>query len=167
MDQKDREGLDYKKELVNLIESGKLKLADLNGNIIDLSNEEENEEPKSENIPAKSEQEEEEEECDNNFQSKFLGMKKKLDDFPIIIAKLNTELNMMTKAIPAVGSLSSDDENLEAFIWKFNISFEWNNKNICLPISSVEDIKTLDEALTDEKIHHDVVCFNSYILFSR
>lgn len=167
MNSKEQEGLDYKKTLLKLIETGKLNLRDLNGNTIELSDGEE-EESNSENEPAerekekeKEEEEKEEKKDDENFQAKFLEMKKKLDEFPNIIAKLNTELRMMTKGTPVVAALQSRNSDLDAFIWKFNISFDWDNKNIRLPISLVDDIKILNAALTDEIIYHDIVSFDS------
>lgn len=164
MDLKDQDGLEYKRALIKLLERGRLNLTDLEGNLIDLSKEEEEEDvTKSENESAETENEEGEEGA-KNFQSKILEMKEKLDEFITMVAKLNTELNMMTKAIPAVGAFCHlEDVNLESFVWKFNINFEWDNKNVCLPILLVDDIKILDDALADEIIYHDIVSFDSIL----
>lgn len=97
-----------------------------------------------------------------NFQTKLLEVKKCMDDFPTIISKLSAELEMLQN-VPA--SSYNNNSNLETFIWRFHISFDWNEKHIALPIKQPEDIDTLNTALTDEHIYLDVVSFLGRRLF--
>lgn len=50
---------------------------------------------------------------------------------------------------------------METFVWKFNITIEWKNKEtLALPIQQMEDIEKLNDALNEEEIHHTVVSFD-------
>lgn len=89
-----------------------------------------------------------------NLQAKLLELKECMDNFPTAISKLSAELGML----PNVASSSLvNNGNSESFIWRFNISFEWNEKNIALPLKQPEDIDELNTALTDEHVYLDVV----------
>lgn len=94
------------------------------------------------------------------FQNNFAEAQKCLEQILSLIAQLNTELGMVTENRTVVQTLPSNDDALEAFIWKFNITIEWKNDKYALPIQRVEDIEKLNETLNDEAIYHDVVSFD-------
>lgn len=129
------EGLDFKKKLLEFLKSNKVNLTDLKIDITSSEDEEENEKEAEvvdethSKIGEKNKSSTPAEDDNDNFQAKFIELKKCLDtELPTAIAKLNTELKMMSKGVTIVQPLSSNE--LDAFIWQFHVSFEWENKNL-------------------------------------
>lgn len=106
----------------------------------------------------------EDEEHNVNFGANLIEARKLLDEIPSLVAKLNTELDMLAKNRIVVRSLPSNDDGLDAFIWKFNITIEWGNQKYPLPIQQAEDIEKLNDALNDESIYHYVVSFDAHVI---
>lgn len=133
----DQESIEYKRKLLKLLPS-------ILSEIVISEDEEENIDESDEvnkNVPIA-------------FQTKLLEVKKCMNDIPTIISKFNAELGMLPNVAKPNFSNNSCWDN---FVWRFHISFDWNEKNIALPIKKPEDIDILDTALTDEHIYLDVV----------
>lgn len=164
-DSASEEGLAFKKQLLKLLKSNDIKLNDL----VDItsSGEEEGEEDEHEDDAnaetcANIVEENQELAPADNFLMKFVELKKYVDsELPAAVAKLNTELDMMSKSVTLVQPMSSND--LDTFIWKFHVSFECEGANYSLPIQEVEDIEKLNGALFDEATYHEVVSSNILI----
>lgn len=98
-----------------------------------------------------------------DFQAKVVEMKQYLDEFPTLTAQLNTELAMIASEPRVIAASSTTDNSLEQFIWKFNITFTWEDKDISLPIQDVREVTALNSALTDEMTYLTVVSFFLFI----
>lgn len=156
-----QEGLEYKKQLLDLIrKAGINNISELTSESIDSdsTSEDENSSATESNIANSAGGHiEREDMCD--FRSKIIEMKHYFDEFPTLAAQLNTELEMMANEPRVIAASSANDPSLEQFIWKFDITFEWEEKNILLPIQDASEITALNSALTDELIYHAVVSF--------
>lgn len=171
MDEKAEEGLAYKKQLLQLLKSKNIDLNDLIS--LDSSDDDDDDEGGAKNRILSDETDAKTielngkftpaEDDKQNFQVKFIELKKSIDsEIPTAIAKLNAELELMKKSTTYVQPVASVD--LDAFIWKFRVTFEWESKKYSLPIQA-EDIEKLEGALFDELTYHDIVGLNYDIFF--
>lgn len=162
------EGLDYKKQLLALLKSNKIDLSDLQP--IDInSSEDETEEEKDDQ--ASCNKETASEIVDSNaqsssavkeiFQTEFIRLQKFIDDeLTATTAMLNTELEMLAKRPTVIGS--SIDADMDGFIWKIRIQFEYENEHFSLPVQQVEHIEKLDKALFNEVTYQSIVSLVFY-----
>lgn len=167
----------YRKGIVKLIQAGKINLNDLAE--IEISSEEESDKEDLNDVPEKVQTNENSNsieksaeknetpnsnensaEVEKDFEPIYRGAQKTLDDIPTVVAQLNTELDILLRGENAMGTMSSNHNDLEEFIWRFHITFEWNNEHISLPIQRTEDIEKLNSALNDAPTYHRVVSFH-------
>lgn len=167
-----QEGLEYKKQLLNLLETGKIALSDLANITISSDEEDSSDVSDGKETGENSSSKNDEKTADDNnegemksFESKFAETQASLVAIPSLVAQLNTELEMLSQNKVVVRTLPSKDDDLDAFIWKFNITIDWNNAKYPLPIQEVQNIKELNEALDDEPTYHHVV--SNIFLFGR
>lgn len=157
-----KEGLEYKKQLLDIMRKAKItKLSDL----IDITSESEVSDSSSseEEINIKNSAVNKVKKvatCD--FQTKIIEMKEYLDKLPELTAKLNTELNMMNRNESQIITASAIN-SFDQFIWRFNITFEWDDKKIPLPIKNSSDIIPLNTTLGEELTYHQVVSFKTIV----
>lgn len=158
------EGYEYKRGLIKLLQSGKISLNDIAK--ITISDEEDSndgfDEKESGTSPTKNDVITADAQSNKNevmeFQNNFAEAQNCLEQIPSLIAQLNTELGMVTNRT-VVRTLPNDD-NLDAFIWKFNITFQWKDEQHPLPIQNARNIQDLNDALNDEATYQHVVSDN-------
>lgn len=162
------EGLDYKKKILELMqEAGITDLSELTSDEIDSNDSDDSENSFEPQIRAKTDETSIRKSAEVNikgeamydFQAKVVEMKQYLDEFPTLTAQLNTELAMIASEPRVIAASSTTDNSLEQFIWKFNITFTWEDKDISLPIQDVREVTALNSALTDEMTYLTVVSF--------
>lgn len=76
---------------------------------------------------------------------------KDLNNLPNVLSEVNTEIDMICTTLPVVSAKNKSD------LWTFEMPIEWEGQRFYLPIKDTAKIKTLDNALGDEKIFGDVV----------
>lgn len=151
----DSEGYEYKKGLLKLLQSGKIALSDLKE--INISSDEEDTNDESD-VATNAETTERTAEVKKEMTKfDFDEAQKSLDDIPSLVAQFNTELEFLSRDRMV---LQTNDCDLEEFVWRFNITIEWQNVKYTLPIQRVDDIQKLNDALSDEAIYHYVVSFD-------
>lgn len=100
--------------------------------------------------------------CLSFFQSKLIEFEKKCEQLPNSVAKVNAEVEVMTKTLPTADvKLTMERSNKQFVLWTFGLSVEWENETIVLPITESTRITSFNVALQSEPIYNSVV--NIYI----
>lgn len=167
MGKEDEEGLEFKRNLMRYIQSNNIDLDELKS--VDISSSDPDDDldsQRNETTETSNPMEKSAEDEAKKLQTKYLEVRETLDQIPLFAAKLNTELEMMSKCLPVTRSFFNNQADLETFIFKFKISFEWENKSFLLPIRQIESIEKLNSALAHAPTYETIVsfCF-SYVYF--